>query len=208
MKKSLYIIIALLSYFCSYGQKADSLPYSKFVKEINENKKLKDSLEKAFYGNPPCFSIKLEINQKNQTIPQSAKFYILDNATKIYSKAIGENRYQLLILPDSGKFVLEWDSVKIETGTIKKTQYNHGADFKFGYYDNILDIRSLWESNRKNDDFDEYTNIGQPYLRALKNKKLLRAAKRKIIKSIEFVIFNPRAYDDGIVITFENIKMK
>ncbi|QNR85404.1 hypothetical protein H9N25_02665 [Pedobacter riviphilus] len=207
MKKNLFILIIFFSYLSSYAQQVDSLSITGFINEINYNRKLIDSLEKVFNSQPPYFSVTLENNQKEVQIPNEIKFYILDGMNKSYPEKIDKNRFLFSKLPDSAKFVLEWDSISIETGIIKKKQYNYGASLKFGYYDNILELRNLWEKNKKNEDFDEYTNIGQPYLRAIKNKRLLKAAKRKVIKPIEFVMFYPRSYGDGIVITFENIKV-
>lgn len=208
MKKNLFILIILFSYFSCYAQQVDSLSSTRFINEINYNGKLRDSLEKVFNSHPPYFSVKLEINQKEIQIPNNVKFYMLDGKNKSYPEKIDKNGLLFSKLPDSAKFVLEWDTINIETGTIMKNQYNYGASLKFGYYDNILELRNLWEKNKKNEDFDEYTDIGQPYLRVLKNKKLLRAAKRKVIKPIEFVVFYPKSYGDGIMITFENIKVK
>lgn len=205
MKKTLLILTILSTCFSCYAQQIDSA--TKFKNEIRDNR-LRDSLEKVFHSQPPYFSIKLEINQKEATMPMNAKFYMLNGKDKFYPDKTGQNELFFSTLPDSARFVLEWDSIHIETATILKKQYSYGARLKFGYYDNVLELRNLWIKNKRNEDFNEYTDIGQTYLRAIRNRKLIRAAKRKVIKPIEFIEFYPRSYGDGIVITFENIKIK
>ncbi|RYF19048.1 MAG: hypothetical protein EOO42_14825 [Flavobacteriales bacterium] len=132
MKKNLIVLVILFSYINCYAQQVDSLSKTKFINEIND-RKLRDSLETVFYSQPSYFSVTLEINQTAIQIPNNVKFYLLDGKNKSYAEKVNENRFLFSKLPDSAKFVLEWESINIETGIIKKKQYNYGARLKFGY---------------------------------------------------------------------------
>lgn len=106
------------------------------------------------------------------------------------------------------KFGLQFDSIKIETGFIKRRRYKNGATLTFGYYDNVLELRKKWEKGKKDKDFDESYDIGPTYLTAVKDNEIIKAAKKGKIRPIEFIIFIPRVYGDGMVFTFQNVRLK
>ncbi|MBA4145071.1 MAG: hypothetical protein C0523_04850 [Cytophaga sp.] len=148
------------------------------------------------------------MNHKETIIPDKAKFYATSGAKNFKSRRIGQNKYEFDYLPDSVKFVFEFDAIRVATGFEKKTFYKNGAELRFGYFDNVLELKKQWDKGKKDEDFDEWTEIRQPYLDIIKNEEIIRAAKKGKIQQIEFVEFSPRVYGDGVAHTFQNVRLK
>jgi hypothetical protein len=190
------------------GQASDSSRLKTWNARYKKSERRRDSLETVFNSTPAWFEISWELNHKKSPIPGNAKFYATDGKLIYESKKTDDHKYDFGDLPDSAKFGLRIDSIELETGFIKKKFYKNGAVVRFGYYDNILDLKAQWDKGKKDEGFEEWTEIGEPYLSDLKNKKLMKAAKRKIIKPIEFVSLSPRTFGDGVVHTYQKIKLK
>jgi hypothetical protein len=190
------------------GQSADSVTIKKRLDRQIEAKKVHDSLEAIFYSIPPFFKITLEVNHEKATIPDNSKFYATDGRNIFEPKKSDIDQYEFGDLPDSVKFALAFDTIKIETGFIKEKFYKNGAGLRFGYFDNVLELKRQWDKRKKDEDFDEWIEIREPYLTAVKDKKIIAAAKKGKIRPIEFVAFAPRVYGDGVIHTFRNIRLK
>lgn len=209
MKIPFLILFALtLTSLTAWGQEIDSVKIKKRIERLARDKRVRDSLETVFYSESPFFKISFERNQENVPLPKGSIFYATDGKMKFESKRLDSVRYEFKELPDSVKFGLQFDSVKIETGFVKRRRYKNGATLTFGYYDNVLELRKKWEKGKKDEHFDESYDIGPTYLTAVKDNEIIKAAKKGKIRPIEFVIFIPRVYGDGMVLTFQNVRLK
>jgi hypothetical protein len=61
---------------------------------------------------------------------------------------------------------------------------------------------------KKDEDINELFEIGDPYLNAVMDKKIIKAAKKGKIRPIEFVSFSPRTFGDGVTHTYQNVRLK
>jgi hypothetical protein len=189
----------------------DSVKLRTWNKRIERSEKLKrdrDSLEAIFNSVPPFYKITLELNHQRTTIPDGARFYATNGQQTYESKKTEDDKFVFDSLPDSVKFGLLFDSIKLETDFIKRKFYKNGAALRFGYYDNVLELKQKWDKGKRDEDFDELTEIGEPYLGAVKDKKLIKAAKRRQIRPIEFVSVSPRTFGDGVIHTYQNVRLK
>jgi hypothetical protein len=190
------------------AQTSDSVKLKKWNDRQIKGKRQRDSLETVFYSTSPFFKVSLELNHDRALTPANLHFYATDGIKKYEPKNIGDDKYEFVDLPDSIKFGLEFDTIKIETGFIKEKFYKNGAGLRFGYFDNVLAIKKKWDKGKKSDDFDEWTEIREPYLDIIKDKKIIKAARQNKIRPIEFISFAPRVYGDGVLQTFRNIRLK
>jgi hypothetical protein len=186
------------------GQQKDT----QFIIDQKNNRNRTDSLQAEFNKRKPYFFIELEINKDKTAISKNTKFYATFKDSRFEALDLGNNQFEFSSLPDSLQFTLQWDSVKVSTGTISKVMFEHGAHVKFGYYNNLLALREQWKSIRKNEDFNEYDDMPSPYITAIQNKKLIRAARKNMILPIEFTVFNPITFGDGVVIISQMIRLK
>ncbi|WKZ58845.1 MAG: hypothetical protein QY309_13310 [Cyclobacteriaceae bacterium] len=213
LMKTRFLILFLLTLtsWTTQGQVTDSVKLKTWNKRIERSEKLKrhrDSLETIFNSVPPFYKITLELNHQQTTIPDGARFYATNGQQTYESKKTEDDKFMFDNLPDSVKFGLQFDSIKLETGFVKSKFFKNGAGLRFGYYDNILELKQKWDKGKKDEDFDEWTEIGDPYLTAIKDKKLIRAAKKGQIRPIEFVSVSPRTFGDGVIHTYQNVRLK
>lgn len=209
MKIPFLILFTLtLTSLTAWGQDIDSVKIKKRIERLARDKRVRDSLETVFYSESPFFKISFEHNQESVPIPKGSIFYATDGQIKFESRRLDSVRYEFSDLPDSVKFGLQFDSKQIETGFVKKRRYKNGATLTFGYYDNVLELRKKWEKGKKDRDFDESYDIGPTYLTAVKDNEIIKAAKKGKIRPIEFIIFVPRVYGDGMVLTFQYVRLK
>lgn len=189
------------------AQTSDSLKLRQRNERLVEQKKRRDSLETVFYSTHDYFEISLELNHEKVSITDGTKFYATDGQKDYPSNRIDEGRYKFSDLPDSVKFGLEFDGIKLETGFIKMVFYKNGARLRFGHLDNILELKEKWEDGKHEDIFNNWTQT-EPYLDLINDRKLIKAARKKKIKAIEFVVFSPTVYGDGVKITFRTYRPK
>jgi hypothetical protein len=89
------------------------------------------------------------LNHEKTAIPDNAKFYAT-TGQKIYeSRRTVDGKFEFDNLPDSVKFGLQFDSIKLESGFVKRNFYKYGAELRFGYYDNILKTPTEIEQRKK-----------------------------------------------------------
>lgn len=176
--------------------------------DIEKGRQHRDSSHAEFNKIKPYFFIKLEVNKQETELPKNAKLYATFRNSKFTALDLGNKKFEFKNLADSLQFTLEWDTIKVSTSKMAKVMFEHGASIKFGYYNNILALRAEWKSSRKNEDYDESSEMPRPYMMAIKDKRLIRAAKRNKILPIEFTVFNPIVYGDGIVLTTQTIRVK
>lgn len=207
MKIGFLITLLTIASPTIFAQTADSVTIKKRLERQEKARRQRDSLETIFNATPPIFKIALELNHEKTAIPDNATFYATDGQRNYESKK-SDLIYQFDSLPDSVKFTLQFDSIKLTTGFIKRRKYEHGGSLTFGYYDNVLELRKKWEKNKNDWDFDEWTDIRSPYLTAIKDKRIIRLAKRNKIGPIEFIVYVPRVYGDATVTTFQTIRPK
>ena len=191
-----------------WAQTVDSLAIKKRLERQEKASRQRDSLETIFNATPQIFKIALELNHSKTSIPDNSKFYATDGQKTYDSKKSDSVIYRFDSLPDSVQFTLQVDSIKLTTGFIKKRKYEHGGTLTFGYYDNILELRKKWEKGKNDWEFDEWTDIRSPYLSAIKDKRIIKLAKKDKIRPIEFVVYVPRVYGDATVTTFQTIRPK
>lgn len=205
-----FLILFLLTVtsWTTWGQTTDSVKIKKWNERREKAGRQQDSLEIIFNSVPPFYKITLELNHVRTTIPDNAKFYATNGQHIFESRKTEDEKYVFEDLPDSVKFGLQFDSIKLETGFVKEKFYKYGARLRFGYYDNILELKQRWDTGKKDEDFDEWAEIGDPYLTALKDKKLIKAAKRRQIRPIEFISVSPRTFGDGVIHTYQNVRLK
>lgn len=205
---SLILVIQIFTSSEVFGQVPDSAKIKQRSERLLRDKVGRDSLQKIFYSEPPFFEVSLMVNQQRKQLGTDSKFYATDGQKIFESKSIDSTRFGFDSLPDSVRFGLMLDSLSIETGNIRKYRYENGAYLTFGVYDNLMELRAKWKKGRRDEDFDEWNETGSEYLTAVKDKKVVRAARHGRIAPIEFVVFRPRVYGDGMIITFQNIKLK
>jgi hypothetical protein len=80
----------------------------------------------------------------------------------------------------------------------------NGAEFHFGIIENLKEIRRTFKKLKRDYEFNEYTDFGQPYLRIVEDKKIKR--KQRKIGNIDFLVIQPRVYGDGTI--QENVTIK
>lgn len=190
------------------GQTVDSVKIKKWNNRSEKANRQRDSLEVIFNSVPPFYKITLELNHQRTTIPDDARFYATNGQQTYEPKKTEDDKFMFDNLPDSVKFGLQFDSIKLETGFVKSKFFKNGAGLRFGYYDNILELKEKWDKGKKDENFDEWANIGDPYLAAIKDKKLIKAAKKGQIRPIEFVSVSPRTFGDGVIHTYQNVRLK
>ena len=201
------ILLTVVSYEAS-GQVTDSVKVKKWTERREKARRQRDSLETIFNSVPQFFKISLELNHEKADLPDNSKFYAI-GANKVYESKKSDNQtFQFDDLPDSVQFVLQLDTVKIKSGVIKKRKYEHGGYLTFGYYDNVLEIRKKWKEQKDDWDYEEWRNTASPYLIAIKNKKVIRTARRGKLGPIEFVTYIPRVYGDPTVTTTQRLRPK
>jgi len=205
-----FLILVLLTMISltTTGQTSDSIRIKKWSDRQVKAKRQRDSLEVVFNSIPAFFKISLELDHKEAPLPDNTKFYATNGQTNYESRKTGPDTFEFDDLPDSAKFVLEYDKIKLSTGFEKRNFYKNGAEMRFGYFDNVLKLKELWDKGKKDKDFDEWTEIRHPYLDIIKNKVSIKAAKKGKIRPIEFVAFSPRVYGDGVTHTFQNVRLK
>jgi hypothetical protein len=209
MKIQLLILFTLkMTSLTAWAQDIDSSKIKERIERLVRDERVSDSLEAVFYSEPPSFNISFSRNQKNMPIPKGSMFYATDGQIELESTRLDSVRYEFSDLPDSVRFGLQFDSMKIETGFVRRRAYMNGGTLTFGYYDNILELRRKWEKAKNDKDFDDAYDIDPPYLMAVKDNKIIKAARKGKIRPIQFVIFVPRVYGDGMVFTFQSVRLK
>jgi len=165
-----------------------------------------DSLRKDFYSQPPFLTLSLEINREQVQLSNNFEFWIEKNGKQYIPTQIETNKFLLNSELDTMSivFIYEQDSLRFEN--IKHRYITNGANLRFGLIENLEQIRSYYNRLKKDEDFDEWTELGEPYLGLLKDKQN-KKQKRKIGK-IYFLGLYPRYYGDGINIMIVNIKAK
>lgn len=204
--KTLLLLCALMALsLASWAQIPDSTRIRKGNKDLMDQERRRDSLEAAYFLTHNYFEVSLEVNHAKVPIDGNIRIYASDKQLIYPANRIDNNRYLFGDLPDSVKFVLESGSIKIETGFMKRAFFKNGARMRFGTVDNILLLKRNWEDGKHVADFNDWTET-KPYLDLIKDKKLIRAARRKQIESIDFVVFSPNSYKHGINITHTLIR--
>lgn len=120
-----------------YGQVADSVSIKKLEKRkklLERDKRTRDSLKTVFYLSAPVFEVCLEV--KHENVPLHGDFYATNDTIKYDLKKYGNPEQGLEKFPDSMRFVLEVNFLKLSTPFLKRRHYEHGASITFGYFDN------------------------------------------------------------------------
>lgn len=205
MKYLIPIILATTS-LTLWGQSLDSVKLENVTDQQGRAIKQHDSLRKKFDNILPFFRISLEVNQEQVAIPQRAKFYATSGQQIFGSTTEADGEHKFDDLPDSVQFVLEFDSVKLTTGYINKGEYENGARFTFGYFDNVLELNRKLNKGKKDSYFDEWKDLGSPYLTAAQDKRIIKAARLGKIGAIEFVVFVPKTFGHETLTTFQIVR--
>ena len=215
MKQGFFLLITLILIFTNTEIFSQSLIVNDSVKRNYLNdlriqdsiyKVKNDSLRKEFYSKPPYLTLNLEINKEKIRLSENFEFWVEVKGKKYFPIRVETDKFLSTCIADTMKivFVYEQDSLIFENVAYRLIQ--HGAYFKFGIIENLEQIRSYYYENKKDEDFDEWAELGEPYLGLLKDKKLKRQ-KRKIGK-IQFLGLYPRNYGDGMNFTFVHIKAR
>jgi hypothetical protein len=209
----LIILILLASQRNDFAQiivKSDSLQrvFLLKVKEqdsiISESKRIQDSLGIEFYKRPPLLSLTFEKNKEDTPITDNYNLWF-ENGKKIYyPRRVETNQFLSDSIIDTITIVLNVDFDTLKFANIGYGWIRNGASLKFGIIENIEEIRTFYRRHKRDEDFDEWNDIGQPYLGLIKDKQIKRQ-KRKI-GSIEFLVLTPRVYGDGAILQVVNIK--
>lgn len=199
--KLIFILIALTSISGLFPQIPIARDSSK--SEYLRKFQIEDSLltesdkfhRKEFYSKPPYLTIFFENNKEKINLSDNFKFIIEIQNKQIVPKRISDNQFITDSISESMTvcFIFSKDSLRFEN--IKYKWIKYGATLRFGIIRNIEEIRSFYRKQKRNEDFDEWSEIGQPYLRLLQDKSI-KKQKRKI-ESIIFLGVIPRTYGDG-----------
>jgi len=146
-----YLILFILTgtSLTTLSQSVDSVKLKKWTERQAKAKHQRDSLSAIFYATPPYYIISFELNHKETAIPDNAKFYATSGEKNFKSRKTGQNKYEFDDLPDSVKFVFEFDTIKVATGFEKKTFYKNGAELRFGYLTMCSHLKSNGTKGRK-----------------------------------------------------------
>jgi len=161
---------------------------------------------KEFYSKPPFLTLNFEKNKEKIQLSDNFKFWFEVQTKRYDPKRVNVNQFLVDSISDSITvvFVYEKDSLKFKN--IKYNWIKYGASLRFGIVENIEQIRSIYKKQKRNEDFDERTDIGQPYLRLLQDKNIKKY--RRKIESIDFLALIPRTYGDGCNFDIVTIKAK
>jgi hypothetical protein len=173
---------------------------------LAHGEKIRDSLEKEFYKQPPVITLSFEKNKKKILLDKNFEFWIEKENKRYNAKGQDSNKFLIDSISDTISVVFRYELDTLKFQNIVYTWIQYGAGFGFGVIDNLEEIRKYYNSNKRDDEFNEWTEIGQPYLRLLKNKKLNRQ-KRKI-GIINFLVVAPRVYGDGTIIEIVTVNPK
>jgi len=179
---------------------------SDFRKEDSILTERNNRLRTEFYSNPPILTLNFEKNKEKIKLSDNFKFWVEVQNKRYDPKRLNVNQFLIDSISDTITviFVYEKDSLKFKN--IKYSWIKYGASLRFGIVENIEQIRSLYKKQKRNEDFDEWSEIGQPYLRFLQDKTIKKI--RRKIESIDFLALIPRTYGDGCNFDFVTIKAK
>jgi hypothetical protein len=179
---------------------------SDFRKEDSIQTERNNRFRTEFYSKPPFLTLYFEKNKEKIQLSDNFKFWVEVQNKRYDPKRVNVNQFLIDSISDTitVAFVYEKDSLKFKN--IKYNWIKFGANLRFGIVENIEQIRSLYKKQKRNEDFDEWSEIGQPYLRFLQDKNIKKY--RRKIGSIEFLAVIPRTYEDGCNFDIVTIKAK
>jgi hypothetical protein len=188
----------------------DSIIFLNKVREqdrkIADYKGFRDSLRIEFDKQPPIVNIDFEIDKDIIQLSDNYEFWYEKDGLRFNPEIISNHRFLIDTISDTLSFYFKFDMDTLKFLKIGFGWIRNGADFHFGKINDLDKIRNIYKSHKKDEDFNKWTDFGQPYLRILENKKLMHQ-KRKI-RSIDFLIINPNVFGDGAIIDIVNINLK
>jgi len=201
MKKYFFVLIWIIGMiqFETYGQDIivfDTVLIKQIQKEDSLNRierdRINDSLEIEFYKQPRLLIINFEKNKQNIQLADNFKFWIEKGNNRYYEKAIELNKFQFDSISDTISIVFVYEIDTIRFLNICYSRIKYGADIRIGLADNLNELRTYYESRKKDRDFDEYSEIGEPYLSILENKKLKHSKNNRF----QFLILTSRKFEN------------
>jgi len=206
------LLIVQLDLLAQTDKPSDSLS-SEFYKNIKNqeqkieaDRRIRDSLCAAFYKEPAIIELSFEKNTEKVTLNNDYEFWIENYNQRINPKSYGTNQFLADSISDTIAIVFQYYKDTLRFSGIKYGWIKYGASLRFGIIENLEDIRKEYSKHKRDEDFNEYLDLGQPYLRLLKNKKLKRQKKK--IGDIIFVVVSPRVCGDGAIMEILTIKPK
>jgi len=208
MKKNRYIsIICLLLLSISLHAQIDSISFMEQIhkqdRKLAEYERIQDSLRIEFFKRPPIIDIGFEIDRTKMELNENFDFWYENGRTLYYPQLIKHGQYLIDSKSDSLTFVLRFEKDTLRFPKIGFNWFRNGANFRFGKIDKLEEIRNYYKKHRKGEDFNKWTDIGQPYLKLLENKKLKRHIRK--VKSIHFLIVTPYVFGDPAILEIVNV---
>ena len=189
----------------------DKLSKERFEKEVKEqdsvlalNQKVRDSLRKEFYKSPSIIDLSFELNKQKIALTNNYEFWIENNKQRYFPKTIDTNKFLLDSISDTIVVAFRYKSDTLKFLNISFRYIRNGAEFRFGIIENLKEIRRTFKKLKRDYEFNEYTDFGQPYLRIVEDKKIKRQQRK--IGDIDFLVIEPRVYRDGTI--QENVTIK
>jgi hypothetical protein len=206
----LFLLIVQLDLFAQTEKLSDSLSaeFYKTVKKqeqkIEEDRKIRDSLREAFYKEPAIIGLSFEKNNEKIALNNNYDFWIENDGQRNNPKSYDTNQFLADSISDTIAIVFKYEKDTLRFSGIGYGWIKYGAGLRFGIIENLEEIRRIYKEHKRDEDFNEYLDLGQPYLRLIKNKKLKRQKKK--IGEIIFVVISPRVYGDGAIMETVTIK--
>lgn len=211
MALTLALLLLSLDLFAQTNIPTDSLSIAlrktkTLEQKIKECEMIEDSLREAFYKEPAIITLSFEKNNEKIALCDDYDFWIENKCVRISPKLYAANQYLTDSISDTIALIFTYKNDTIRFSKIGYSWIKNGASLSFGVIENLEEIRKVYQKRKRDEDFNENIDLGDPYLRLLKNKKLKRL-KRKIGK-ILFVVIAPRTYGDGAMMEIVTIKAK
>jgi len=169
-----------------------------------EAEKIEDSLRVEFYKQPHFIDMYFEKNRQNIQLNKDFEFWIEKDNERFNPKFIENNKFLIDSVSDTITLAFRYELDTLKFPNIRHKWMRNGAVLKFGSIENLEKIRKYYQKHKRDEDFNKWIVLGQPYLRLVENKKL-KNQKRKI-RTIDFVVITPRVYGDGAIMEIVTIK--
>jgi hypothetical protein len=208
MKYSIITILVLIPHIYLFAQNEHLINNSapEIFKEEQNRIKFKDSLRVDFYKKPAIFYIRLEKDREEIRLVDNYEFWNEANNKRYDLRINRPNQFFVDSISDTINIVLKYFDDTLRFNKIEYSWTKNGAYLHFGIITNLESIRKYYNLHKRDEDFNKWTDLGEPYLGLLKNKKLKRYHRK--VKNIYFVIVTPRTYGDGIMISLTTINAK
>lgn len=208
MKQTFILILVSIIQISSFAQneiQPDSSSTGIYQKE-QERIKIQDSLRAEFYKKPATFILSLEKNREPINLSENYQFWIENNNKRHDLRYFSSNQFFVDSIADTISITLIYEEDTLKFTKIEYSWIKNGVYLHFGIIQNLEEVRKYYKMHKSDENFNEWRDLGQPYLRLLKSKKLKR--NRRKVGEIIFVVVSPRTYGDGTGIEITSIKPK